>query len=178
MEALQCFASFRPNHFGGHALFSRPCCCRCLSQPNNSGVITSHLATLQRGDSDETWRELTYLVDPIITHFSVATFDHCQRQQAWVCQRHQVMEMNTGCLCEVEYQGMCHEPDDQQMAAKCLHQSLWWGISASVSRFEFHLMRAGLLLTGAGKNFFLFLLVCLVQMFGLDKGHKDGSEKD
>ena len=66
-----------------------------------------------------------YLVDPIITHFSVATFDHRQRQQARVCQHHPVIEMNTGWLCEFDYQGVCHEPDDQQMAAKYLHQSLW-----------------------------------------------------
>lgn len=32
--------------------------------------------------------------------------------------------MNTGWLYEVDYQGMCHEPDDQQIAAKCLHQSV------------------------------------------------------
>lgn len=78
------------------------------------------------------------------------------------------MEMNTGWLCEVDYQGMCHEPDDQQMAAKCLHQCLWWGISASISRFEFQLMRGGLLLTGRGKTF----LFCLVLLFGLNKGNK------
>lgn len=77
--------------------------------------------------------ELTYLVDPIITHFSVATLDERQRQQAGVCQRHQVIEMYTSWLCEVDYQGMCHEPDDQQMVAKCLHQALCLGISASIA---------------------------------------------
>lgn len=58
-----------------------------------------------------------------------------KRQQAGVCQRHQVvMETYTSWRCEVDYQGTCHEPDDQQMVAKCLHQSLRLGISASYSR--------------------------------------------
>lgn len=62
-----------------------------------------------------------------------------KRQQAGVCQRHQVgMETYTSWRCEVDYQGTCHEPDDQQMVAKCLHQSLRLGISASYSgAFEF-----------------------------------------
>lgn len=55
-----------------------PRCCRCLSQPNISGVVLSHLATLQRDDSNQSSWELTYLVDPIITHFSVATSDYRQ----------------------------------------------------------------------------------------------------
>lgn len=46
---------------------------------------------------------------------------------------------------EVEFQGVCHEPDDRQMAAKRLHQSLWWGIPASIFRFEIQLMGARLL---------------------------------
>lgn len=80
---------------------------------------------MHRDDSEESWGVLTYLVDPIITHFSVATFDHRQRQQAGIRQPHQVMEMNTGCLCEAAYQGMCHEPDDQQITAKCLCQPVF-----------------------------------------------------
>lgn len=46
---------------------------------------------------------------------------------------HQVIEMNTGLLYEVDNQGLCHEPHDQEMADKCLHQSLWWRISVSKS---------------------------------------------
>lgn len=57
---------------------------------------------------------------------------------------------------EVDYQGMCHRPDQQQMAAKWLHQSQGLGLSASIYRFEFRLMRDGLFLTGFGKMWLFF----------------------
>lgn len=72
------------------------------------------------------------------------------------------MQMNAGCLCEVEFQGVCHEPDDRQMAAKCLHQSLWGGIPASISHFEIQLM---------GPDYFgKTLLFWLISLFGLNGG--------
>lgn len=121
-KKLENYSSQKKFTLGHIQTWSRfPWCCYCPSQPNISGVILLHLAMLQRDDSDKCQWELTYLVDPIITHFCVATFDHHQRQQASVCEHHQVIEMNTGWPCEVDSQGMCHERDKQKrMANVCV----------------------------------------------------------
>lgn len=78
------------------------------------------------------WRTL---LTQIITHSCVATSHHRQKQLAWVRQRRQVIEMNAGWLCEVDYQGMCHEPDDRKVTAKRLYLCMRRGVSASLDYF-------------------------------------------
>ena len=50
---------------------------------------------------------------------------HFLSKTCLACQHHrEVMEMNAGCLLWSQlHQEMCHEPDDQQVAAKCVHQT-------------------------------------------------------